>query len=111
MINMILEIKGKEYELNFGIKFIKKLDNAHFVVSDGMKFGVGIEYIYSNLASYNPLALVDVIVNASNIKYNDAVEFVENEADIDGLFDDFLNELRKGRMTQRKVKEIEKNIK
>ena len=42
---MVMEIKGTEYEVHFGIKFIRELDKKYEVERENMKFGAGLEMI------------------------------------------------------------------
>ena len=38
---MVMEIKGTEYEVHFGIKFIRELDKKYEIERENMKFGAG----------------------------------------------------------------------
>lgn len=107
---MVIEIDGKDIELKFGLKFIHELDKEYFIVREGMKYGTGVQYIFSNLLMRNPLILADIIVNASNVSKSKAEKFVEECEDIEALFDDFLERLETAPMTKLQIKAIKSSL-
>ena len=107
---MVIEIDGKDIELKFGLKFIHELDKEHFIVREGMKYGTGIQYVFSNLLMRNPLILVDIITNASTVSKAKAERYVEEHEDIEALFDDFLERLETAPMTKLQVKTIKEAL-
>src|SRR5690625_5570455 len=58
---MDLKINGKDYQLQFGLKFINQLDNIYTQEVDKVKFGMGVEMMTSYLAMRNPLVLLNII--------------------------------------------------
>lgn len=115
---MTLDINGKECELNFGIGFIRDLDKKYFVQSkSGMKFGNGLEIKI-------PLLLVgDVVTLAEFIQMGTARmdkrrpsmqeidDFIDGAEDIDAVFSEVIDELKKSNACKRKLQEMEKELK
>ena len=58
---MQIEINGKEIDLNFGIRFIRELDEKYNLIVAGKKVGVGIEETIPRILMGNVVALEDVI--------------------------------------------------
>lgn len=101
---MILEIGKKEYELKFGLRFIRELDKQYKVDYQGLKFGMGINLAFVGLNQYNPTALVDVISCAlahlnTPPKLNKIERSIEDYADdndgLDSLFKEVTDEMGK----------------
>lgn len=115
---MTLDINGKECELNFGIGFIRDLDKKYFVQSkSGMKFGNGLEI-------KTPLLLVgDVVTLAEFIHMGTARmdkrrpsmqeidDFIDRAEDIDEVFREVIDELKKSNACKRKFQDMEKELK
>jgi|SRR5690625_3594527 len=83
---MKLEINGKEYELEFGLKFIHEMDNIYTQRLNGVEFGMGLEMMGSYLNMRNPLVLLSVIKAGtahlkSKPKQNDIEKFLEEKAE------------------------------
>lgn len=58
---MKININDKEYQLEFGLKFIRQMDEAYKVEMNGIEFGMGIESAVSYLAMENPTVLYEII--------------------------------------------------
>lgn len=115
---MTINIKNKDIELLFGIRFIRELDKEHFVMKDGVKFGAGLELRAPALTAFDTVALSEIIYAATSTcpeknrpSANDIDAFVESHEKLEDLFDEVLSELKKGNATRLKMKQIEKNLK
>lgn len=59
---MILSINGRDFNLTFGIKFLKELNKLHSAELEGMKTGYGaMTLISAGVAINDPLAFVNII--------------------------------------------------
>lgn len=112
---MILNIKEKEFEVHFGIKFIRELDKANYFVKEGAKFGAGLELKIPMLFTYDTVALSEVLYTGTCTQkvrptVNDVDEYVENCENIEALFDEVISELKKGNATRLKMTQMEKEL-
>lgn len=112
---MLLNIKNKEVDVHFGIKFIRELDKSNYFVKDGTKFGAGLELKVPMLFTYDTVALSEIIyagtcMEKSRPTINDVDEFIENCEDLNGLFDEVLSELKKGNATRLKMEQLEMSL-
>lgn len=95
---MKIKINGKEYELRFGIKFNRELDEVYTQSVDGFEFGVGVEKATSYLAMKNNVALFEVIkAGTSHLRQRPTDEEIEqaieeygNDGKLSDLYDDIL---------------------
>lgn len=98
---MQIKIGEKEYELNFGVKFVRLLDQTHGLSVNGMQFGQGLTKMLYGLQAYDPACLADVIYAATwaNKKRPTLVQIeamIEDpETDIEKLFDNVIAEMNK----------------
>lgn len=113
---MEFTIKGKEYELKFGIAFIRQLDERFKVNYQGMEFGVGVIQAMAGLKQYNPTALADVIKAAATHsgkapKQYDVDEQIDIHAEendgLEQLFADIQEELGKSKTVKGTVNKLE----
>lgn len=91
---MEIEINGKNYELAFGLKFIRNLDEIYKQNIDGMEFGIGVETAIMYLQLKNPPVIYDLIkAGTSHLRSKPSNVDIENEmekmAEADELFDWF----------------------
>lgn len=112
---MVLNIKEKEFEVHFGIKFIRELDKANYFVKEGAKFGAGLELKIPMLFTYDTVALSEVIYAGTCSQkvrptVNDIDEYVENYEDIEKLFDEVISELKKENATRLKMKQLTEEL-
>jgi len=107
---MNLTINGKDYDLYFGLDFINHLDKKYFIEQNGFKLGQGLTYTVAQIELGNPSILVDLIVAAtitgSKPKIDEVKKYVETEADIEVLMDDFLSKLEKTPITRFNLKKL-----
>jgi len=101
---MNLTINKKDYELKFGLDFINFLDKKYYIEQDGFKLGQGLTYVVLQAELGNPLILLDLImaatVTSAKVKIDDVKVFVENEADINELMNEFLVKLEETPITR-----------
>jgi hypothetical protein len=114
-IYMILNIKDKEFEVHFGIKFIRELDKANYFMKEGAKFGAGLELKVPMLFTYDTVALSEVLYTGTCTQkarptVNEVDEYVENSENIEALFDEVISELKKGNATRLKMTQMEKEL-
>lgn len=112
---MILVMNEKEYEVQFGIKFIRELDKKNFLEKEGAKFGAGLELKASALYSYDTVALAEVLYTGTcTEKKRPSVDeidaYIENHENLEGLFDEVISELKKGNATRLKMQKLTTNI-
>jgi tRNA U34 5-methylaminomethyl-2-thiouridine-forming methyltransferase MnmC len=114
---MKFTIAGKEYDLKFGLKFIRELDKIYTVNYEGLEFGMGVNMAYMNLQQFNPTALAEVIKAAvshesSPPKMKQIEEAVEEYAEendgLEQLFEDVLEELGKSKVTKATIERFKK---
>lgn len=96
---MEITINDVSYQLHFGIKFIKAMDERHNRTQDGETFGIGVQWAAAHLMDHNGLALEDVIASAlvtspTKPSIDDIDKWIEDQEDIDKVCDDFLSELK-----------------
>lgn len=104
---MKLMTNGQEHEFNFGIGFLRTLDQKYFITTQGMKMGVALEMIMPQLLAYDAVALSDVLVAAGNLPVSTVDNYIDNlEADIEALFNEVIDELKKSSCTRLKVGKI-----
>ena len=117
---MLFEIAGKEYELKFGLKFIRELDKAYTVNYEGLEFGMGVNMAYTGLLQYNPSTLAEVIKAAtahlsSSPRINQIDEAIEQYAEendgLDQLFEDVIEELGKSKVTKTTIEKFKATAK
>lgn len=103
---MNITIDNKDYELKFGLKFIRELDKNHSQTEGGVTFGTGVQYAVGFLHEGNPIVLPEVIKAAlahTEVKPNDdAIDtWVESQDDLEKVFTDFLEQLKTTPVTKR----------
>ena len=112
---MQFTIAGKEYELKFGIHFIREIDQVYKVDYQGMEFGMGVNLAFMNLLQYNPVALVEVIRAAVSHessppklkKIEEAVEeYAEENDGLGELFEGLIDELGKSKVVKDTLKKF-----
>lgn len=104
-----IEIKGKTYDLHFGIDFIREMDKRHEVSGNGVKFGMGVQAAVVYLQDLNPVVIADIILSATHTLKSipslaDIEAWIEDQGEnIEKVFDDFLTALKTAPMTKLKV--------
>lgn len=109
---MELTINDTVYNFKFGIGFVRYLDGKSSINQNGMTFGIGLESLLSNLFNKNVVTLVDCLDTANRtekprVKTSDLEKYVESDdCDIEQLFDEVIDELKKSNATKLKTLQI-----
>lgn len=101
-----LTINKREHELSFGIAFIRELDKKFCSNVNGMNFGAGVRSAVVYLLDGNPVILVDIIqaatiTNRSKLSEKDIEKWLEEQDDLDVVFDDFLTCFKTSKLTKK----------
>ncbi|MGT2829043.1 tail assembly chaperone [Streptococcus hillyeri] len=112
---MQLTIKDKDYNVKFGVDFVRALDEMHPVEQNGLKFGFSLSAKIPELLGYNIASLTDVlymgtIKQSPRPSFNDVKEFVEDHEDIEALFDETIAELRKSNAGKLAMKDLDSKL-
>lgn len=113
---MELTIKDKIYKFKFGIGFVRYMDGKSSINQNGVQFGVGLETLVPKLMSRDTVALSDSLYIANRTENPritaDAVDdFIDDEnTDVESLFEQVIEELKKSNATRLKVKDLLKDI-
>ena len=111
---MELTINEKVYNFKFGIGFVRHLDGKSSIKQDGIQFGIGLETLIPNLLTGNTVTLSDCLFVANmtenpRITQDQLDNYIDDEeTNIDSLFDDVLEELKKSNATKKKAKMLMK---
>lgn len=113
---MDLTINGKEYHLQFGLKFIRELDKTYTQKADGMEFGLGIETAIPYLKMENPVVLYELIkAGTSHLKSKPSNDDIENEllkfaeeGKLEKLFKDIEKAMEDSAFLKQKMKKFKK---
>jgi hypothetical protein len=114
---MILKIKDIEYGVKFGIGFVRKLDEKYYVQNNtSVKFGLGVETQVPKLLTGDPVALSEFLylgtcAEEKRPSQADVDEYLDDAENIDVLFDEVIEELRRSNATRAKLGELEANLK
>ncbi|MGN7183680.1 tail assembly chaperone [Cytobacillus kochii] len=114
---MEFKIADKEYQLKFGIKFIRELDKIYKVDYQGMEFGMGVNLAFMALNQYNPSVLSQVVHAAvshspsapSLSTIDSAIEdYAEEQDGLESLFEAVLSEMGKSKVTKSTLEKFKK---
>lgn len=116
---MDFTINGKEYQLQFGLKFIRTLDQAYTQKADGMEFGLGVETAIPYLKMENPTVLYELIKAAtSHLKSKPSNDDIENELEkramegkLDKLYPEFEKAMEESAFLKSKMKKFKQAVK
>lgn len=106
-----IEINGKKHDLHFGIDFIREMDKRYEVNGNGVSFGMGINSAIVYLKDNNPVILEDIILAATHTAKTipsvaDIEKWLEEQEDLEKVFDDFLSALKTAPLTKSKVVKV-----
>ena len=112
---MKIKINNTEYELNFGIRFVRELDKVAGVSNNGISLGMALMRTLPALQTGDPVALCNVIYasaygNKPRPSMKDVEAFIDKEVsfeDLEKCFDDILKEIDESTAT----KLVAKNLK
>jgi len=105
---MVLTINSKEYELNFGIGFLRETDKKYFVEKAGIKFGASMDLKIPYLLAGDTVTLSDVLYAATHAlksrpAQKDIDTYIDSAEDIEALFEEVVDELKKSNATKAQV--------
>lgn len=114
---MVINIKNNDYEVRFGIAFVRALDEKYYYEQSGLgtKFGTGMETLIPRLLLYDPVALSEFLyfgtcTEKKRPSQMDVDAYVDQVEDIDALFDEVIQELKKQNATKKKMEALAADI-
>ena len=113
---MQIKINGKDYELNFGIRWVLLMNQKHNITQNGLNQGMGINQAVASLKQYDPVGLSEILLNATWINKDrptsaDIDHYLDTDADIKKLCDSILKEIETANATKAQVKNVLKAMK
>lgn len=118
---MQIKIKNKDYDLNFGVKFVRELDKIAGMKIErngvAQRFGMGVTLTLPSLNQYDPATLATVLYcatwdNKNRPSLNDIDDFIDDpDTDLEKIFKDVLDEMNKANAIKVVVKKQSKNMK
>ena len=113
---MQIKIDGKDYELNFGIRWVLLMNQKHNITQNGLSQGMGINQAVASLSQYDPIGLSEILLNATWINKErptsaDIDHYLDTDADIKKLCDSILKEIEVANATKAQVKNVLKTMK
>lgn len=113
---MQIRINGKDYELNFGIRWVLLMNQKHNITQNGLSQGMGINQAVASLKQYDPVGLSEILLNAAWINKDrptsaDIDHYLDTDADIKKLCDSILKEIEVANATKAQVKNVLKAMK
>lgn len=112
---MNLTINGKDYTLNFGIKFIREVDKQTETVTNGIKFSTGLNPILSQLVQGSITALADIIkyatiTNATRPSADEIDEYIDSLSadEYDTLVENVLETIKESNAGRKAFLAVEK---
>lgn len=113
---MQIKINGKDYELNFGIRWVLLMNQKHNITQNGLSQGMGINQAVASLKQYDPVGLSEILLNATWINKDrptsaDIDHYLDTDGDIKKLCDSILKEIEVANATKAQVKNVLKAMK
>lgn len=104
---MNITIKGKDYNIHFGIGFMRKMDEKHNTKGvGGEKFGTGIEIAIPKMTSGDYTALQEILycgMGESKPNQKDFDDFIDSIEDIDGFVQEVIDELKNSNAARKRT--------
>ena len=106
---MIIEIKDKEYEVHFGIAFVRAVDEKFYSTGAGnVKYGTGVETYVGKLMTGDVVALADILyagTASEKVRPTQKAidQYLDEVEDIDALTAEVLDELKKQNATKKRA--------
>ena len=106
---MQITINDVTYYLNFGIGFIREMDQRFYQMVNGVRYGVAMDMKFPALVVGEMVALSDVLYSGTHVaeqrpKLNEVDDYVENHEDLESVFAEVIEELKKSNATKAKMK-------
>ena len=110
-----IEIAGNEFELFYGLAFIREMDKRYSAEYSGLQYGMGIRFAVMYLLDENPVALQDIIeaaliTHTKKPKEQEIEAWLEEQEDLETLFTDFLTSLENSKFTAGTAKKVKKSV-
>lgn len=111
---MEITIKGKKYQLNFGVGFVRSLDK-HYGLENNSGFSLGMALTKSipSLYAYDPAVLSEIIQCAAepSVSLSDVDEYIDDpKTDIEKLFADVIKSLNEANAVKLAVKNLQNQV-
>ena len=110
-----MEINGKEYEMLFGMGFVKTVNDWHKTTVNGMEFKVGLNMAIGRLLD-NDITVVPDLIRAAvsnaggSIQLSEINRWLEDpETDVDAVYSDLLDFLERSNCTKKQTKTLMEN--
>lgn len=113
---MELKIANRRVEVTTGTRFLKELDKVYKLEVDGGYVDFGLNQLFVNFAMESVSALSLAIYAGSRTNpgfkptYDQIDDFLDNEEDVDYLFEGFAEQLRESNRTKKDWVAMEKNL-
>lgn len=109
-----LEINGTMYQFNFGIGFVREIDQTVSVSRNGVKEDVGLQVAIAGLLD-GKVTTLEIVLMAANKGQNPRLttaaldSWIDNTStDVDAVFDKVLGFLRSTNATRKATVQLEK---
>lgn len=105
---MNIKINGNEYNLNFGIGFLREMDERFYQSYNGIRYGVAMEAKFPSLVTGNLVTLSEIIYSGTHAEEKrptqvEVDQYIESLEDTSALFDEVIGELKKSSVTKKSI--------
>lgn len=114
---MNITVNGTDYKIRFGIGFVRAMDEKYFVKTQtGIKFGMGLETKIPILLGGDPVTLAEFLYEGTCTEekrpsQEEIDDYLDTVEDMNALFDEVVEELKKQNATKMKTLQFEKDLK
>lgn len=115
---MKITLNGTEYQLHFGVGFVRALDKIHSVDVGGIEYGTGVNMTYMKLQGSNPYILFQTLQAAligeydlTEEDFDKWVDSLESDKAYTSFFKELLTNLEKQRQTGTLISNYKKTLK
>lgn len=114
---MIIKINETDYRVSFGVGFIRELDKKYYTeAKTGVRFGMGLEVKMPMLLSDDVITLSEFLYDGTCTEekrptQKDIDKYIDSVDDIEHLFEEVVDELKKHNATKLAVKRIQEELK
>lgn len=112
---MQLTIKDNTYDIKFGTKFIRVMDEKFTMEGNGMTFGAGLESTAGLLFAKKITTLSDylyygTVTSKKRPSQDDVDNYLDEVEDIESLFDEVIAELEQSNASKLFIAQIKKEL-
>lgn len=114
---MIIKINETDYRVSFGVGFIRELDKKYYTeAKTGVRFGMGLEVKMPMLLSDDVITLSEFLYDGTCTEekrptQKEIDKYIDSVDDIEHLFEEVVDELKKHNATKLAVKRIQEELK